>query len=488
MPNYAGIEDHLSRVALVMQERPYQLGGVMMGRKRRWFLVELIMGSGKTLIALTTIFCFKPDRILILCPKNAFWTWLKNAQRWFPGVIDMSEYAVVEGTPEKRRKIWGDDSKRVFVSTYDSYRIDQEYIHKTLKLDFNAVVADEIHKLGKYKRGNNKKTDKLLAQKYKALYELLHTYKPAIFCGMSGKLRRKGPQDLWHYLHLVDPKMWSSYHRFVGTFCEVAEGFWGQEIVGPKNTKALAEAIKPYVYTTPNAEKYLPPIQRQYLWVEMTDEQKRIYEQLEEQRYAVMDSGDIIWANNPLALFTRHRQLLISPRLLDPAAGIGAGIEGILDHADDVDNDHFVIWTAYPAAIPIITDGIRQHARYSTRAIYSLKGGAKFLEVQEAEEGFRRDPESLFIGSIAFAQSFELETSQLEYTLGPSWILPENEQAEARLRRTTTTELINSFFVNHFGTVDDRVYEVLDNNGTNVRDTYRDAQDFESYWTGKKLS
>jgi SNF2 family DNA or RNA helicase len=473
MIDYTHLEEHLHRVYEVMH--PYQRAAVAMGRKRRRALIELKMGTGKTLIGLTTIFCFRPKKILVLCSINAFWTWQKEIDKWFPSMLGSSTYTVVRGTAAQRQKLWATPSD-IYVTTYDTYRIDSPPVKA---LGIEAIIADELHRIGKYKRGTNPRTKKPYSQKYKALLDLLNHTLPAVpFVGLSGGLAKVGPHDLWHYLHLLDPRFFSSYWRFVEQFCEVIDGMFGKEIVGPRNEGALADAVRPYLFRSDNAERFLPQIIRDYLPVEMNIEQRKLYNTLEQDRFAVMDSGSVVWAANSLTLFLRHRQLLACPRILGGTTS-GAALDAVVDKAQDEDSTHFVVYTMFTKAIPHIRSFLEEKG---LGPVYTLQGGASPEEVRAAEEGMRRN-KGIAVCSILFAQSFEFPSASLAFFVGCDWDVQNNEQALHRQRRLTSKEPLRAYYVRHFDTCEDVVFEsILDPKARAIRQTYKDMNDFAEYW------
>jgi hypothetical protein len=205
---------------------------------------------------------------------------------------------------------------------------------------------------------------------------------------------------------------------------------------------------------------------------------------MEDDLYAQLSSGSLLWTHNPLTLLLRHRQLLATPKSLDPNWEFGSALPAIIDKARDNDSTHFTVYTQFTKGIPVICDYLRREG-YSH--IYSLQGGATLDEIRRVEQEMMRT-QGIFVGSIQFAQSFEFPTARLGFVIAPSWDVPDNEQAEARQRRLTSEGTTQFFYVIHQNTIEERVYDVLDGKQEAIRQTYQDAQDFEEYWRPKNSS
>jgi SNF2 family DNA or RNA helicase len=74
----------------------------------------------------------------------------------------------------------------------------------------------------------------------------------------------------------------------------------------------------------------------------------------------------------------------------------------------------------------------------------------------------------VMLASVEHAQGYSLDSASIAYFLGYSWKPDSNYQAEDRLHRLTSKSAVNIYYLQHRGTIDDRVLEVLNQKQSNV--------------------
>lgn len=408
----------------------------------------------------------KADFILILCSKKALNTWRREWAKWTD--VDARKVVIVEGQPAQRAKLWQrwKAGGRIFVVTFQSGLIDYNAnrLPPELAKKIKMVIADEC------KVWINRKTKNF--EGWKSFMQKVEYFIP-----MDGTLVKKGPQDLWTFYTMLKPKMFTSYWRWVNTFCNVVEGPFGREIAGPKNTKGFGQLMAHTLIrlrdTDDEVKGARPPLTRDFKLVEMTPEQQSLYDNLTNDLFTMTPSGQLIVAPSVLALATRQRQLLICPKILDENLGNGAALEHLILEMED--DPHVVIFTPFTKAIPYISAAIKANGGPEP---YILQGGATSKEVRYVEEGFNRDTAQsrnrACICSVSFAESFELYTAKQCFFLGYDWMQIKNYQAEKRLQRLITPHPIISWYYRYMGTVDDQILDKLNENVYNVKITFQD--------------
>ena len=413
-------------------------------------ILPLTRGSGKTRIAYTAADELlnrlsnwepSPTPILITCSKSSLLTWESEAVKWFPGKYTT---VFIKGNKAARMQLWQE------IANYDFIICTHEILRRDIKevpAYWFGIIVDEAHRL----RNRN-------ALKFKAFKKL----KSDFLFFVTGTPVRKGPQDLWTMLNRINNKVFSSYWRFVNSWCLIADDGFGKEFLGPKNVKNLREMLSRYVVRVDSSiiEKELPDKIRQPLLVEMSPKQAKLYQVLVDESIAELDSADgIMLAPTTLAMITRLRQLLISPRLWSVnIKEYGGGLDTIVDHMEEQEESHVTIFTIAAKALPIIEECLRAKGYEN---IFILKGGTEPEEVKRIKEEFAAT-RGIILCTIGFAESFDLETCSTGYMLGPDWNPDTNEQAEDRLRRLSSEAAhINIYYIVYKGTIDDRVYNIL---------------------------
>lgn len=424
-------------------------------------------GTGKTRSILMGLQHLKAlnERLVILAPTNALYTWHNELLKWYGHDIECPIHTV-HGNITLRRKLWA--SAGIHITTYEAFQNDvTQGIVPTPHIE--AMVLDEVHR-----KMRNRKTKR---------FEFFRSYlqRPRIVAILSGTLVRHGAQDLWPILHILAPREFSSYWRFVNEHCFIEKNPWGgSEIIGVRDKEKLKRIIASRVMFRPKRELLpeLPPKTRQALLVEMDPKQAKMYKSLEEDMWLELEGQGTLLAPTPLAVLTRLRQVLICPRVLDQAPSIpyGGGIETIVEHSKEREERHFVIFMPLTKAIPILKTYL---VKEGFPHVYVFQGGMKPEEVAQSERLFKKNRGVALI-SIDFAQSFNLETCSLGYFLGCSYNPDDNIQAEDRLWRMTSQRGVNIYYLQHRGTVEDHILEgIVDGKFRSANDVLRDLPNFK---------
>jgi hypothetical protein len=265
---------------------------------------------------------------------------------------------------------------------------------------------------------------------------------------------------------IVKPNLnlFRSYWRFVNTFCQVVDGAFGQEIIGIKNVKALQEITDRYLAYVPKevVADQLPEGKRVAVDVAMTPSQARVYHQIEEDMLAELESGDLIIVNSGMGKMLTLRQLLCCPRILDESLDMGGGYDAILERLED--QSHAVIFVPFRPACDYVTEALRDEG-YDA---HILRGGTEPEELRRIVDEFR-EKKGIIVCTIAYAESFDLETCETSYFLGYDFNVDPNEQAEGRTRRAISEHpFVTWNYLRYRGTIDDRLLVDLEHNMNNV--------------------
>jgi SNF2 family DNA or RNA helicase len=267
---------------------------------------------------------------------------------------------------------------------------------------------------------------------------------------ITGSPLRKGFQDLWAPLNICDHVSFSSYWAFVRTFGYMQENEWGAwEILGLKEKDALARRIAPrYIRREKDVLPDLPPSRRSLdRVVDMTPGQAKMYSQLEKEMFLELTDGSLLLTGSHLAKITRLRQILCSPKILDPHhTEFGGLLEELGMMLEETDDYHFVVFTPFTKAIPVIDHYLQNRPQTKKHTIIRLQGGLKAQQVTDRLIEFRNE-KGIAIVSIQYAESFDLVPAKWSFFCGFSWdVFNDNLQAEARLHRFTTKSAVTHYY------------------------------------------
>lgn len=412
-------------------------------------------GLGKTVMILATVerlVEIDKCKILIVGKKNSLATWLRLCKQWWD--VDPT---LIAGTSTVRLKQWSElrsGTSGVWLCTYDVLWRDQKWYNPE-KLGLKVLILDEVQKI------RNSRT--------KAYGGVSAFAKVPIILGGSATLVSRGPQDLWGVLNILDRGMFSSYWRFVNKHCYVIDGPYGKEIGPVKNPAELHSVLDRYITrdTWANVAPQIPPIRRELVTLEMSPEQKALYKELEKEWMAETESQFLL-VNSPLALLTRLRQITVSP-LLVGARDAGAIVEYLVDEIED--NPHTVIFTPFAKLLDPLQN-ILEKGGMNGR-VFQLRGGTSPEEINRRVAEWKRS-EGVMLCTIAFAESFALDTVRVAYMAGFEWAPDMQEQAEGRLKRMDTAKFEGVLvkYLSCKGTVDYGVISTLDLKADNIAQTW----------------
>lgn len=457
------------------QANPPQREAVAKARTSGRVIFDAKMGLGKTFAGLISALCYKPQHILIIGSKNSLAGWHRQIKKWIPEFSDPSLYIVVRGTPYERQALYRTPGL-FYVTTAGSFIRDADWL-LTRKPKFDVIIVDEPQKHGyrNRKSAGFKQTKALLMH----LEKIKQNVRLIFMC--SGTWQTKMPNQQWAVLHLLNRKTFSSFHKFQAMFHHTVKGPFGVEVGGPKNTLGLAQITYPYVchVTEEEANKYLPPLKRQRITIDLPDNLRTPYETMKEELYWEFENGEQIESvATILAAYTRLRQLINCPATFDPKWGVGPAIEAVVDKIRENDEHphwkHNLIFSPFIPAIPIFKDYLCDVLNIKPQKVLIFKGGLEIEELAALEEEFRRDPQTLGLASLKYSQAWNAETCLNMYFPHFDWDQTENEQAEGRGRRTDGVQKnINAYYVNILSTITEHMFDIMNLKKLHVNLTYQ---------------
>lgn len=460
--------------------RPYQVvEAKKMIRRKKW-LNYLDMGLGKTLITALAVMELEAFPCLIVCPKPATYVWEGELQKWFGEAS-----TVYTGKPHQREKLFEEFVEKGHKFIITNYALAEEVAArfgiKTAKSKegsstrgnrkeipphpgtkpLQGVIADEIHDAGLF----NHKT------KAWKLFKKLSGEASTMFL-LTGTPYRKGAVDFFGPLSLVDGATFSSYWGYVHKWCITIQTPFGKSIErNPKNIVAFRRMLRNYASIL-KKEDYLhelPGKQRQAVPLEMTPEQRRVYEEIAEQMMAETDSGELVITPGILSQALRQRQLLVCPQELGLKTR-GAAIDALVDMSSGLvaEGKPFVVFTPFRSAIKWIAEALLQ--AYPQIEIFKLMGGMpqrqfaeqwqRFQEYDKQVSKIYRRPRVLLC-VIHSGASFQATAADTAFFLGYDWDFNKNVQAEDRLNRMGQKNAVTCYYMLHKGTIDEHVISVL---------------------------
>jgi len=275
--------------------RPYQRVDVEFLTMRKNAAVFNEQRTGKTP---TTLLAVK-DRMnkgVIVCPAGLKLNWSREAQIWLN-----RNSTVVSGGKTKRTKLYEQfrtNSKGILILSYETLRADLAL----LNMDFDVLIVDEAHRLRNYR---TKQSIAILTIAKQAQHVFALTGTPAV----------NHPADVYGILKLIRPTKYPSYWNFVDRYFGYTTSRFGREVLSlkPHMVDEFTDVLNSISVQRKRNEvmQWIPPITKRQIPLELSDVQRRYYEQLvQTYRY------DENVVPNAVALLTRLRQICLDTGLI----------------------------------------------------------------------------------------------------------------------------------------------------------------------------
>lgn len=485
---------------------PHQRAGIKFLRVARRALLADEPGLGKTAQAIRALKALQDDGelvfpALVVCPNTVKKTWKREFARWWPSV----NVEIISGTATQRRKSF-ESSADVYVINWESLRThsrlapygsialkrcvamgghDESVTEKQCEvtprelnsIDFNAVIADEIHRS---KDPKSKQTRALWAA----------TGDADIRFALTGTPIANNVVDLWPVLHWLSPEEWPSKTRWIDRMINtMLNAFGGMMVLGvkPQMEREFYESINPRMRRMLKAKvlPWLPPIINDRRDVEMSPKQAKAYAQMRDLMIAELETGAALMATSPLTQVTRLLQFASS--YADIVADTQTGeLRAVLAEPsckvdalmDDIKNGDFGDDSVAVCAVSRQLIELLSAAMTEAKIEHGLITGAQSEdERQRAIDDFQsKNVKWILFTAQAGGVGVTLTAARRLVMLQRPWSLVDHKQALDRVHRIGS-EVHDSVIITNYvteNTVEERVIQVLDTKADNFEQIVRD--------------
>lgn len=321
--------------------RPFQTVGIKFCAYNKSSLLADEPGLGKTIQSIgAMIEADVKGPILVAAPKTAaLVTWPEEIKKWSPG--DRVTLATGGNKPQRREVIeqfneeldydWASnegaysarhwiiinfemlrvkyrlDDRRQFVKVDDiltnNKEADVEY-PELLENEWAGIIIDESHKVLVAKSADPKSFTQV-----RAGIGLLAETEDCIKIAMSGTPQRGKNEKLWGTLNWLQPKVYTSYWKFIDKFFETYKDLYAVSVGDVKDEAKLYKELSGLMIRRTKGEvvKELPPKQYVEINLPMSDKQQKAYNQMVGEAMAELEEGEVS-AVGILAEMTRLKQ------------------------------------------------------------------------------------------------------------------------------------------------------------------------------------
>ena len=193
-----------------MELRPYQVDDVAELLKHPAHGVFNEQRTGKTPTSIVAMDQKAEGRIVIVCPASMQLVWKSAVRLW-----TARPSFVLTGTVAKKNKLlleWSTSDKGVAIISYDSVKATSKsggMFLQLLKFKPIGLIVDEAHRLAGRKTKNFNAINN-----FRSIPHRLY---------LTGTPAPNHPSQVWSILHMIDPKTFTSYWKFVDEFFDTEE-------------------------------------------------------------------------------------------------------------------------------------------------------------------------------------------------------------------------------------------------------------------------
>lgn len=416
-------------------------------------------GLGKTLGTCCLIDNLDCERTLVVCPNTAKQSvWGDEIAKWCPWL----KVYVLPNVKAKRERVLDEVAKYtepcVLIVHYEALSIiaGKKKVGRNVKLGkgwdklgtWDLVVADEAHRI-----------KDPAAQMSKGLKRVPARYKLAL----SGSIIQNHAEELFSVLQWLYPKVYRAKWRdWNDRFIDYVDGPFGKLCVGVKleRIEEMRRELGVFmVYRRKEDELDLPPKMYETRMVELSDPQRKVYNDLLRTCEAELDDGTRIKAADGLVMLGRLRQIASGLDLLSTKVADSSKLDLAVDLIDDDTDSAYVVFGWYKASCHALA------ARLEAKGIGCFVVDGDVPQDQRAEyiARFQEGEGRVFIGTLAtLGESVTLHRANKVIRLDRHWNPALNVQAEDRVQRIGQTRNVTVTDIVAKDTVDElRVLPVI---------------------------
>lgn len=420
------------------------------------------MGCGKTLTTIAVAGALynlgKIDRVLVVAPTSVCSVWPHDLNQFaaFPW-----EARVLLGDKKKRLKAlnelknWPFKALRIAVINYESTHRDGIF-EALAAYRPDLIVCDESQRIKNPSAAQSKALHKLGDA---APFRMI----------LSGTPVQNNAVDLYSQYRFLDPAVYgANFYAFKNRYC-IMGGYGQHQIVGYRNMDELVEKEHSVAYRV-TKEECLDLPQQTFInrYVQFTDAEQAIYEQLRKSSFLELETGENVTATTILTMYLRLMQLtggfLTADESTRPKQVNTAKLDALADIVDDYVVDagkKLVIFARFRAEIAAIENLLRlRKIQYG-----SIYGDVPMEERGKIVEDFQTNPDTkVFVAQVQTAGlGITLHAASTAVFYSYDYNYANYAQALARIHRIGQRLPVTYIHLVVDGSIDEKILAALEN-------------------------
>ena len=318
---------------------PYQIEGVkFMERANARMVLGDQQGLGKT-VQICALMKLHPEILpaVIEVKTTIAEQWRHEIDRWCGREGFLTQVI-------KSGKEFAAPGFQIYVITYDLAKNEKMWDY--VKDDIKTLVVDECQVIKEH-----------TSERAKAALKISRFPNVEHIIPMSGTAVENNAGEYFTVLHMVKPKIYPIYTKFIENKCDSYHNGWGYKVGGLKDPQAFAEETKDFILRRTKDEvlKDLPPKQRRFQHVELDGKVKRLYMQY------IKELEDVIYGNDNLTTQQAGAAKIAIMSKMRHITGISkapATVDKAQEFLESYPNKQLTIFTHHDLAMDGIVNGL----------------------------------------------------------------------------------------------------------------------------------
>jgi SNF2 family DNA or RNA helicase len=421
----------------IYKTQPYehQRQALIKGAKLKNFAYFMEMGTGKTKVAIdNAAYLFKEKQIqllIVIAPNSVYQNWIKEIETHCP----VEDYNIFVHKVDKKFQYLADKLNfyLINVEAFSHQSGVQTLMPILLNLGrYTMMILDESTTI---KNREAKRTKAICKLGTMAGYKRILTGSPIT----------KSPLDLYTQCSFLSPSLlgFKSFLSFRNRYCmmEPIPVSNDRVVMIPKyfiNLHELEDKLKSFSYRVRKEDCLdLPEKIYQQRFVEFTIEQKRVYKQMQEQAFAIIQDQEVSFANKLTEMLKLHQ---VCNGFLKTNEGAIVELEDCpklkeLVKVIEEGDGKFIIWANYIHNIESICKLLKK--LYGDKSVVSIYGAVSVEDRTIAVNKFQSDPDVKFFVGNPTTGGYGLTLTAASYVVyfSNSYNLEVRQQSEDRAHR-----------------------------------------------------
>ena len=380
----------------------------------------------------------KSKTSLIVAPLSVLFNWEKECAKFSPDLSLLIHHGL-----EREKSAAHFSEYDIILTSYATMRLDIEFFKD---FRFHYVILDESQNI-KNPISQTAKAAAILQGKHRLV--------------LTGTPVENNTSELWSQFSFLNPGMLGTLHYFQNAFSVPIERYNDEAAAN-----LLRKMIAPFLLrrTKDEVVKELPPKSEQIYYCEMTDGQKKYYNQVRDQyRAEIMNVIDTTGLQDArfkvLQGLTKLRQLACHPRLIDETSRRDSGkFEAFLESLREIvaGGHKVLVFSQFVKMLKLIAEELKKE-----KIKFEVLTGAT-RDRETCVKNFQEDPATkVFLISLK-AGGLGLNLTAADYVMiyDPWWNPAAERQATDRAHRIGQTKNVFVYKMITRDTVEEKILEL----------------------------